>query len=193
VHYAYTMSFILPHSTQLDAAADGDMTAWAEILDEVLPTVLGWCARLGGPSVDAEDAAHDVCLIALEKLAMLRDAAAFPAWLYGITRKVLATHRRRARWSTWMPMSVLNRMATPPDVDDLGGIGLDILEVLPEAQREALVLCGIEERTCEEAAALLGVPVGTIKSRLRLARGRFLREARTRGVLSTLEAHVPGA
>ena len=41
------------------------------------------------------------------------------------------------------------------------------------AQREVLVLCDLEERTAIEAAKLLGVPVGTVKSRLRLGRARF--------------------
>jgi RNA polymerase sigma-70 factor (ECF subfamily) len=113
--------------------------------------------------------------------------------MYGITRKVLAQHRRRARWSSWMPASVLSTFGITPVADDLAGAGMRLLEALPEEQREVLVLCGVEERTCEEAAVLLDLPVGTVKSRLRLARGRFIREARVRGVLSALESHVPGA
>jgi RNA polymerase sigma-70 factor (ECF subfamily) len=49
----------------------------------------------------------------------------------------------------------------------------EALARLPEAQREVLVLCEMEGRTDEEAAALLGIPSGTAKSRLRLARARF--------------------
>jgi RNA polymerase sigma-70 factor (ECF subfamily) len=187
------MSFIPPEPDVLRAAADGDLDAWSQVLDEVLPTVIGWCARLGGPSVDPEDAAQDVCLVAMERLATLRDPVAFPAWLFGVTRRVLAKHRRRSRWKSWLPLSVLPQLGAEPQTDDLGGVALGVLEKLPDAQREALVLCGIEERTCEEAAALLEIPVGTLKSRLRLARGRFVREARMQGLLDVLADHVPGA
>ena len=48
-----------------------------------------------------------------------------------------------------------------------------MLEGMTENQREVLVLCDVEERTDEEVAALLGVPSGTVKSRLRLARASF--------------------
>jgi DNA-directed RNA polymerase specialized sigma24 family protein len=185
------MNLHVPTTETLHAAADGDSAAWAQVLDEILPCVLGWCTRMGGPSVDAEDAAHDVCLVVLERLATLRDPQALPSWLYQITRKVLASHRRRARWASWSPLSLLGSLVSAPVVDDLAGAGLRLLDALPDEQREVLVLCGVEERTCEEAAQLLDLPVGTVKSRLRLARARFVREARVRGVLTALETHVP--
>ena len=50
------------------------------------------------------------------------------------------------------------------------------LEALSDAHREALVLCDLEERTNAEAATLLGLPVGTVKSRLRAARVAFRAE-----------------
>ena len=40
-------------------AQDGDARAEARVVDVALPLVLGWCASLGGPTVDFEDAAHD--------------------------------------------------------------------------------------------------------------------------------------
>ena len=57
-----------------------------------------------------------------------------------------------------------------------------VLEKLPANQREALVLCVVEERSASEVAELLGVPTGTVKSRLRLARERFRTLAEKRGL-----------
>jgi len=52
--------------------------------------------RLGGPRIDAEDAAHDVFLVVFRRLPDLDDPQAFRSWLFGITRRVVAAHRRRA-------------------------------------------------------------------------------------------------
>lgn len=180
-----------PTAAVLRAAADGDVDARARVIDAILPSVMGWCSRLGGQKVDAEDAAHDVCIVTLERLPTLRSPEAFSGWVFGITRRVLAKHRRRATWWSWMPLSDELPARSAP-VDELGGLALGLLDRLPAAQREVLVLCGIEERTCQEAATLLALPLGTVKSRLRLARDRFRREADHRGVLEMLAAHIPG-
>jgi RNA polymerase sigma-70 factor (ECF subfamily) len=182
-----------PEPDWITRAVDGDAHAWSMLLDHMLPAILGWCRRLGGPSVVADDAAQDVCLVVMQRLHTLRDPVAFPAWVFGITRRVLDKHRRRARWKSWLPLTALVGWGTAPETDDLGGAGLEVLDALPPKQREVLVLCAIEERTCQEAAEILDVPAGTVKSRLRLARARFVREARVRGMLDVLEAHVPGA
>lgn len=61
----------------------------------------------------------------------------------------------------------------------------EILDALPLAQREVLILCDLEGRTREEAADLLGVSSGTIKGRMRLGREKFRRMARSRGDIRT--------
>jgi RNA polymerase sigma-70 factor (ECF subfamily) len=167
-------------------------------LDRAAPSVLAWCRRLGGPKVDADDAAQDVLLTAWRRLDTLQDEGAFDAWLYGITRRVLAAHRRRAWVRRWTPG------ATPEAIDpgrgpraeaELSEIAAEvqrILEQLPADQREVLVLSDVEERSDSEVAALLDLPTGTVKSRLRLARGRFRRLAdRRRDLLLPGLAHAP--
>lgn len=152
-------------------------------LDEAVPDVLAWCRRLGGPKVDAEDAAQDVLLTAFTRLDSLRDPAAFHAWLYGITRRVLAAHRRRAwvrRWVPGLPIEAVDRGPDPCASAELSELSCEVqtlLERLPAAQREVLVLRDVEGRSDSEVAELLGVPIGTVKSRSRLARQRFRRFA----------------
>ena len=99
------MAMTPPTAAVLRAAADGDVDARARVIDAILPSVMGWCSRLGGQKVDAEDAAHDVCIVTLERLPTLRSPEAFSGWVFGITRRVLAKHRRRATWWSWMPLS----------------------------------------------------------------------------------------
>jgi RNA polymerase sigma-70 factor (ECF subfamily) len=59
---------------------------------------------------------------------------------------------------------------------------------LPPPLREVLVLCDLDERTDDDVAALLGVPAGTVKSRLRRARFMLRDMASARGILPTGES-----
>lgn len=172
----------------------GDPAAQERLLDHWLPVVVRWCARLGGPRVDPEDAAQDVFLVVLRRIEHVYDAERFPAWLFGITRRTLARHRRRAWFRRWVPGARIDAPDPQPgparlvDVSETSRAVQDLLETLPAPEREVLVLCLLEERTDREAADLLDIPAGTVKSRLRRARQRFLVEARARG----LEPSLPG-
>ncbi|MFT7519141.1 MAG: RNA polymerase sigma factor (sigma-70 family) [Kiritimatiellia bacterium] len=156
-----------------------DSRAQGLLLDRWVPEVIAWCARLGGTRVDAEDAAQDVFIVVITRLHSLRNPDHFKPWLFGITRRVLAKHRRRVwlqRWVGDVPLTTPCSSSNPEEAAEqlrraakvhsaLGG--------LPLAQREVLVLCDLEGRSATEAATLLDVPVGTVKSRLRLGRRRF--------------------
>lgn len=161
------------------AVLRGEPGARDALLGAWLPVVLQWAARLGGPRTDAEDVAQDVFLVVLRKLPQVRDLDGFPAWLYGITRKTVAAHRRRAWFRRWVPGVEPEGISSAPgpEQDALAARRARqvqaLLEQLPTAQREVLVLCDLEERTAVEAAELIGVPVGTVRSRLRLGRERF--------------------
>jgi RNA polymerase sigma-70 factor (ECF subfamily) len=167
----------------VSAAASGAPEAREKLVDLWLPLVLGWCARLGGPRVDPEDAAHDTLVIMLDRLPSLREPRCFPAWIFGITRRVLARHRRQAWVRRWVPGLVpeaADPEATPyvfARLSETSRRVQEALEQVPADQREVLVLCDLEERTDLEVAELLGVPLGTVKSRLRLARARLRRIA----------------
>jgi RNA polymerase sigma-70 factor (ECF subfamily) len=168
----------------VEDARRGDAAARERLVDRWLPTVLQWCARLGGPKVDAEDAAHDVMVIVLTRLDGVRETEHFSSWLFGVTRRVLASHRRVAWVRRWMPgimPEAIDPTAGPAQRSELSETSRRVqsaLEELPEAQREVLVLCDLEDRTDTEVAAMLQIPVGTARSRLRLARERFRRSAR---------------
>ena len=162
---------------QLVRAAQQDLPgALDRLCDRWLPTVLGWTLRLGGPKIDAEDAAHDVFLVLLRRLPSLREPEAFGSWLFGITRRVVAAHRRRAWVRRWLPGVEPDGVDPTPDPlrraeqSDVASQVWDAIESLPAHQREALVLCDLEERADSEVAEMLGIPKNTVKSRLRRAR-----------------------
>jgi len=149
-----------------------------------MPSVLAWCRRLGGPKVHAEDAAHDVFLVVMRNAHTVREPAAFRAWLFGVTRRVLAQHRRKAWVRKWLPgASVERASAAPTPGDDLdrasrrARVHAAVL-ALPEKYREALVLCDLEERPVWEVAQLLDLPPDTVKTRRRRGRERLAKALR---------------
>jgi RNA polymerase sigma-70 factor (ECF subfamily) len=159
------------------AAQQDDNRALEALCAEWLPVVLGWCMRLASPGVHAEDAAHDVFEVVLERLPSLRDPAAFPAWVFGVTRRVLAAHHRRAWFRKWIPgLSADDTSDGSLDPAALAAVSQTAVRVrealgtLSVDHREVLVLCDLEERSDSEVAELLGVPKNTVKSRLRRAR-----------------------
>lgn len=160
----------------IDGAVDQLARAW-------LPIVYRWCHRLGGPRMDTEDAAHEVLIIMCRRLEKVESAEQFPSWLYGITKRVIANHRRKAWFRRWIGSP------TREDRPDRGrgpeedanaaqerAVVWQALEALPAGQREVLVLCELEERSGSEVAHLTGLPLGTVKSRLRAARSAFRRQ-----------------
>lgn len=165
------------------AAIAGDDEALQELVRECLPHVIAWSVRLCGLAADGEDCAHEAMLVVLRKLPELRDPEAFPFWLFGITRNVARNQRRKAWVRRWLPGIVPDR----PDPTPSPALRLAtsqrarrvavLLDRLPEAQRVVLILCDLEERTAADVARLLSLPVGTVKSRLRLGRQRFVKEA----------------
>jgi RNA polymerase sigma-70 factor, ECF subfamily len=164
--------------TTVRRAQAGDAEALDFLVDRWLPVVLRWSIRMGEVG-HAEDVAHEVFEVLLDRLSTLRAPEAFSTWLYGITRRVLARHRRRAWFRKWVPGAV-------PDIADTGASPCRLTESSEVAQavhealnqltsdhREVLVLSDMEERPDSEVAAMLGVPKGTVKSRLRRARARL--------------------
>lgn len=161
---------------------------YADVVEDWTVPVLRWCARLGGPRIDPEDAAQDVFERVLLRLHALRDPATLPAWLYAITRRVVTDHRRRAWLRRWLPGAV-PELTDPRSTDegDTARVVHAVLDGLPRDLREVLVLCDLEEQTAEEVGGLLALPVGTVRSRLRRARERFGANAQRHGLVPDRE------
>ncbi len=172
--------------------------ARAAMVRRWLKPVLRWARGLGGPGVDPEDVAHDVFVVVLTKLHALRDLGAFEPWLFGITRRVLKTHRRRARKWQWGWFGAEELADESPGLDrvladrQVAERVQAALARVPERQREVLTLCDLEGRTAQQAAELLGVSVGTVKSRLRLGRQRLRRAPGVRLLLAELSQAEAG-
>jgi RNA polymerase sigma-70 factor, ECF subfamily len=179
------------------AARRGDAEAWEALVHTWLPVVHGWCTRLGGPRVDPADAVQDIFIVLFTRLADLRDSRSFPSWIFGTTRRVLWHHRQKAWIRRWLPGSPKLGATRhgPEQVREASELKIriqELLERLPASQRDVLVLCDVEGRTSVEVAALLDVPEGTVRSRLRLGRERFRTEAQNLDVTAELLTALAG-
>ena len=149
------------------------------LCDRFLPDVLRWCTRLGGPYVDAEDAAHEVMLTVIQRSHTVRQPEQLPAWVFGVTRRTLAWHRRKSIWKRFVATGKFEPADPARGPDGQAGALQEqravraVLETMPAGLREVLVLCDLEERSDLLVSGLLGIPEGTVKSRLRRARSVF--------------------
>lgn len=177
-----------PNPALIDRARQGDVRAQAELVEPHLATVVNWAARLCGPSSDPEDLAHEVFIVVLTRLHGLKDPNEFRSWLYGITRRVVAKHRRRAWFKRWAgpPTTESEDLRLGPGAEyaqrETSQRVQQVLDRMTANQREVLVLIDVEQRTAVEVAELLGLPENTVRSRLRLARASFARLATARGL-----------
>ena len=168
-----------------------------ESLERVLDRLYGTALRLTRNPDDAEDVVAEAVERAWEKLLELRDWAHFEGWMFRILNNTFVTQwrRRRSRQDREASWDEL-----PGDAEDAASFslfrklhqpfllwwgtaeqqfvdGLDqedlarAVDALPDAYRLVVVLVELQGYTYEEAAALLAVPVGTVRSRLNRGHG----------------------
>jgi RNA polymerase sigma-70 factor (ECF subfamily) len=160
------------HATEalVSAARAGDRAAFAALYRQFARMVHGvLVARV--PYADVDDLVQDVFVNALERLASLRDPAAFPGWIAAIARNRATDHLRRTPPTGELPDSI----ASPPHDTTNALAVLEIVRQLPEAYRETLVLRLVEGMTGPEIAARTGLTPASV--RVNLHRGmKQLRE-----------------
>ncbi|HEY8074064.1 MAG TPA: RNA polymerase sigma factor [Labilithrix sp.] len=140
--------------------------------------------RLGVESADVEDAVQRVLVVFAERIASVTRGSE-RSFLFGTAVRVASdVRKKRARSREVSADGVLDMHVDPlPDAaaridDERLRAWLDVvLDGLPEENRTVLVLVDIEEQTMAEAATMLGLPPGTVASRLRRGRELFERGA----------------
>ena len=160
----------------VDAAQQGDRSAFAELYAAYARMVHGiLLSRV--PRGDVDDLAQDVFLQAMQRLRSLRDAAAFGGWLAAIARHRAADHIRRAPPLTELPedLGSTDQHQHSQQSQAKALAVLAVIQSLPEAYRETLVLRLVEGMTGPEIAARTGLTPASV--RVNLHRGmKQLRE-----------------
>ncbi len=165
-------------------AATGDDAAFAELVRRHGPLVYGVCRRVLANSCEADDAYQAVLIVLARKAGTVRDPGRLAPWLYGVA--VRCARRARAvtlaRRSREAPMPDLPARAVDADWADVRPLLDDEVDRLPDKLRAALVLCELQGVGRAEAAMRLGVPEGTVSSRLARAKDTLRIRLSRRGV-----------
>ncbi len=168
--------------------ATRDEPAFAELVRRYGRLVFAVCRRVTGSHHLAEDAFQAVFVVLAAKAASVRPAAALPAWLHAVaTRTALrartvADRRRRRETPVESLPDAAEREGAPAADADLAAVVDEEIARLPDALRAAVVLCEMEGCSRRDAAARLGVPEGTVSSRLAAARKALAARLRSRGI-----------
>ncbi len=168
--------------------------AFAAVVERHGPMVLRVCRRILADPNDAEDAFQVTFLVLARKARAIARRALLANWLYGVavrtSKEVRKSNaRRRAREGQGEDMARA-QSARAEDSGELRSVIDEELSRLPDTFRAPVVLCNLEGKTHKEAAHLLGVPVGTVSSRLVRARG-LLRSRLARRGLDPSDADPP--
>ncbi len=151
-----------------------------------LPYLRRFARGLCGDASLADDLVQDCVERALKKNHLYDPERPFRAWLYAVLRNIYVSNwRRNAKFTGAKNVDDLVGLegSVQPDQDSNFSITLitEALDTLPAQQREVLVLISLEEMSYKDASEIIGVPIGTIMSRLSRARSHLQNILEKRG------------
>ena len=184
-----------PESSIVSQCLSGNETAWEELIRLHTRHVYALCYRFTGSGSEAQDLTQEVFLRVFRTLKSFRsNEGSFGTWLTRLTRNLLIDHYRRTRQARATD-SIEDRLLTLEEEGsgavkpDQALAGREASELLQRALqrlspdlREAVILRDLQEMEYREIAQVLGVPEGTVKSRINRGRtelGRLLRNRKT--------------
>lgn len=174
-----------PDVADVVAAAAGDVSAFERLVHATEGHLWRYLVHLLGDGALAEDVRQEIYIRVHSKLTSLRDPSRFVPWVFAMARNAAydASRSRRRRYARWQLAVDEARYETGPD-PHLEVEVADALARLEPELREPLVLVAVVGFSYAEVAETMGLPEGTVKSRVFRAR---------RQLLSILEIEAPDA
>ena len=169
----------------VDSTLRGDRQAFGELVERYQRLVASVAWRYGIGQMEIEDVVSEVFVKAYQNLHRFRPEHAFSTWLYRLAINHAIDHTRRQRKEhgrTEMPQSLLDPAPTAGEGVESGERATLVRAALAKLKahyRDVLFLVYVEGLKIEEVAGVLGLPQGTVKTRL--MRGR---EAMRRALVS---------
>ncbi|WP_413629315.1 sigma-70 family RNA polymerase sigma factor [Methylobacterium sp. W2] len=161
----------------LDAEAERQVTkAFGDDLIALVPRLRRFALLRTGNAAEADDMVQATLMRAWEHRSRFKDGTNLVAWLFTILRNTHLNQRKRLRREIEDVDGVIaGALSSAPDQEHrVALVALQgALDALPSEQRETLLLVAVDGLRHEEAAAILGCPVGTVKSRVSRARERL--------------------
>ncbi len=147
-----------------ERAVKGDREAMAEIVRQFYSDVYRFCCRFVGPDC-AEDATQETFINASKRIRGFRGDASIKTWLFGIAINVIRNEKRKKKSDQLIEWA---EPQSPDPSESLINIRAlkEAVAKLSHDHQEVVILHELEGLTYEECADSLGIPVGTVKSRL---------------------------
>lgn len=158
--------------------------SFRQLYDDHFAFVWRSMRRLGVREGEVADCVQEVFVVVHRKLGEFEGRSKMTSWLFGICMRVASDHRR----SAWVRREIATEeeaLSSRPDPRSDVGAAVErkekqallerILDEMPEDQRIVFALFELDAMSGEVIAELLDVPIGTVRSRLRLAREAFHR------------------
>ena len=177
----------------------GDGSAFAELVREFHPLAYGLAYRVLLDPEDAEEVVQDAFVKIHAALVSFRRSSSLKTWILRIVLRLSLNRRRDRSRSNWYRLGLHHGGDGVPNAPDprvfsanpeaecisaeTRRVVLRLVDELPDGLREALLLNSMEELSYEEIARVLGVPIGTVSSRIFSARRQLLPKLRRHGLV----------
>ena len=174
-------------STLVERCLRGDSAAWEDLVRQHSRRVYGLCYRFTSRDSEAQDLTQEVFLRVFRSLGTFRsNEGSFTTWLARLTRNLLIDHYRRTRneritdsIEEQLPRVEETRMVARSDAAVAGREASELLQgalskLSPEL-RETIILRDLQDMEYREISQVLGIPEGTVKSRLNRGRAELAR------------------
>ncbi len=149
----------------------GDRRAFAALYERYERALYRYALHMSGNRTSAEEISHEVFVRLMgPHLNFDEQRGTLEAYLYGVARNLVRVMRRRGEPEDPVEQAVMHDILGAMIRDETVTALYAALDGLPERYRDAVVLCDLEERSYEDAAGIMGCPVGTVRSRLHRAR-----------------------
>src|ERR1700739_4730826 len=169
----------------------------AHLIEPVIPALRRYARTFVRGAADADDLVQDTLERAISRWHQRRSDGETRTWLFTILHNLAVNHlRRAARRGRELPLDDAGEsdVAVPSAQEDalrhddiLAAVGQ-----LPDEQRGVLLLVSLEDVSYAEAARILGIPIGTVMSRLARARARLLKLVEEQGKAASDRPHLRG-
>lgn len=167
-------------------AQNSDRAAFAQLFDRVAPRLKSFMMRKGASAEQAEDLVQDVMLAVWTKAGLYDPArGSVFSWVFTIARNLRIDRLRRESSMPFTALEDYDQASDEPDSEHVLARRQEdahvarALQDIPVEQREVLILSYVDDVPQSEIAERLRLPLGTVKSRMRLAYGRLRKSLET--------------
>jgi len=167
-----------------DLAAGKYREAYERLLELYSTKVFHLAYSMVRNETQAEDLAQDILLKIWKGLPGYHGGAALSTWIYAIARNTCLTELKKRAHRPTVSLhepefeEAMDRLPALQSTDPESGAGMDVnhlLEQLPEKYRQVITLFYLEQKSYEEVGAVLGLPLGTVKTFIYRARKQLLK------------------